>query len=228
LKETCEYDNTIIFFASDNGYSMAGYMNRGNAPHWYDDPWLKNKGPFTGGKFSVLEGGCRVPFFVSWPAKYKPAIINEPVWLPDFFPTACELAGVNSEQFELDGINLLPALNGNLDQFEGHDFLYFSKGREQAVRMGPWKAYRKNPDSKTELFLVEEDTYTERNLASLYPEKVAEAEEIMKREHEPSEWYWNPWETSEQYQAKQKLAEETGNILPAFRPNGMKKLPWEK
>lgn len=228
LKDKEIYDNTIIFFASDNGYSMSGYMNRGNGPHWPDDPWLKNKGPFTGGKFSVLEGGCRVPFFVSWPAKFKPVIINEPVWLPDFFPTACELAGVNSEQFKLDGINLLPALNGNLDQFEGHDFLYFSKGREQAVRMGPWKAYRKNPDSKTELFLVEEDTYTERNLASLYPGKVAEAEEIMKREHEPSEWYWNPWETSEQYQAKQKLAEETGNILPAFRPNGMEKLPWEK
>ncbi|WP_319503329.1 arylsulfatase [Draconibacterium orientale] len=228
LKETGEFDNTIIFFASDNGYSMCGYTERGNGPDWPDDPWLKNKGPFTGGKFSVLEGGCRVPFFVSSPEKFNPAVISEPVWLPDFFPTACELAGVNSEKLKLDGVSLLPALEGDLDEFEGHDFLYFSKGREQAVRMGPWKAYRKNPNSKTELYLVEEDTYTERNLAILYPEKVKEAEEIMKREHEPHEWYWNPWETATEYNAKKQKAIETGNVLPAFRPNGMEKLPWEK
>jgi arylsulfatase A-like enzyme len=61
LKETGQYENTIIFFASDNGYAMSGYTERGNAPYWPDDPWLQNKGPFVGGKFSVLEGGlgCR-------------------------------------------------------------------------------------------------------------------------------------------------------------------------
>ena len=227
LKENELYENTIIFFASDNGYSMCGYMDRGNAPHWPDDPWLKNKGPFTGGKFSVLEGGCRVPFFVSWPSKYKPAICNEPVWLPDFFPTAAELAGVNASKFKLDGKSLLPILEGKTDEFDSHEFLYFSKGPEQAVRMGPWKAYRKNPGSAMELYLVEEDTYTQKNLAALYPGIVKEAEAIMKREHEPHEWYWNPWESREEYQAKQKRAEETGNKLPSFRPNGMSKLPWE-
>jgi len=228
LKNSGQYKNTIIFFASDNGYSMCGYMARGNAPHWPDDPWLKNKGPFTGGKFSVLEGGCRVPFFVNWPDKVKPAIVNEPVWLPDFFPTACELAGVDAKKYKPDAVSLLPVLEGNPEKFKGHEFMYFSKGREQAVRMGPWKAYRKNPDSKTELYLVEEDTYTENNLASFYPGKVAEAEAIMKREHEPHEWYWNPWETREEYQAKQKRAVETGNKLPSYRPNGMSILPWEK
>lgn len=228
LKENGQYENTIIFFASDNGYSMAGYMNRGNMPHWPDDPWLRNKGPFTGGKFSVLEGGCRIPFFVSCPAKYQPAIINEPVWLPDFFPTAANLAGASIDSIKLDGKNLVPILEGNVDKFQGHDFMYFSKGREQAVRMGPWKAYRKSPDSKTELYLVEEDTYTKRNLAVLYPNVVKKAEAIMKQEHEPHEWYWNPWETNKEYQAKKKRAAETGNKLPAFRPNGMEKLPWEK
>lgn len=228
LKETGQYKNTIIFFSSDNGYSMCGYMDRGNAPLWTDDPWLKNKGPFTGGKFSVLEGGYRIPFFVSWPAKYKSAIVNESVWLPDFFPTAVELAGGNSKEYKTDGKSLIPLLEGNPDKFQKHEFLYFSKGPEQAIRMGPWKAYRKNPESKTELYLVEEDTYTERNMAELYPEQVKWAEEIMKTEHQASEWYWNPWESREEYQSKQKRAEETGNKLPAYRPNGMEKLPWEK
>jgi arylsulfatase len=228
LKTSGQYENTVLFFASDNGYSMCGYTDRGNAPDWPDDPWLENKGPFTGGKFSVLEGGCRVPFFVSWPAKYQASIVNEPVWLPDFFPTAVAMAGGNPLNYKTDGKNLVPVLEGNLEQFEGHKYLYFSKGPEQAVRMGAWKAYRKNPEAPTELYLVEEDTYTKRNLSLLYPEKVREAEEIMIREHEPSEWYWNPWESREQYLEKQKRAAETGNKLPAFRPNGMKKLPWEK
>ena len=218
-------ENTLIFFASDNGYSMCGYMARGNAPNWPDDPWLKNKGPFTGGKFSVLEGGNRIPFFASWPAKFNPGIVNEPVWLPDFFPTAVELSGMSSEDYLTDGVNLLPALQGNIKDFEGHEFMYFSKGREQAVRMGPWKAYRKSPDSETELYLIEEDTYALRNMAFMYPDIVRRAEEIMKTEHQPHEWYWNPWETNEEYQDKVKKAVETGNKLPSYRPNGMSIMP---
>ncbi len=225
LKEIDEYDNTLIFFSSDNGYSMCGYMARGNAPNWPDDPWLKNKGPFTGGKFSVLEGGNRIPFFASWPAKFKPGIVNEPVWLPDFFPTAVSLAGLNTEDYNTDGTNLLPALQGDMDNFEKHDYLYFSVGRQQAVRIGPWKAYRKNQDSETKLYLIDEDTYALRNMAGLYPDMVIKAEEIMKNEHDPHEWYWNPWETREEYQEKVKKAKETGNKLPSYRPNGMSIMP---
>ncbi len=228
LKESGQYDNTLIFFASDNGYSMSGYTARGNAPDWADDPWLKNKGPFTGGKFSVLEGGCRVPFFVSCPARFEPAIVDEPVWLPDFFPTACALAGVSAKPFKTDGVSLLPALQGRMEAFERHKHLYFSRGPEQAVRMGVWKAYRKNHRSPTELYLIEDDSYTECDLAHLYPEIVEKVEDIMKQEHEPHPWYWNPWESREEYMKKQRKAAETGNKLPVFRPNGMEKLPWEK
>ncbi|MCG8700240.1 MAG: arylsulfatase [Bacteroidales bacterium] len=228
LKQKGIYDNTIIFFASDNGYSMCGYMGRGNAPHWPDDPWLKNKGPFTGGKFSVQEGGVRVPFFVSWPAKYKPAIVSKPVWLPDFFPTAATLAGRSMEKMQTDGINLVPLFEGRIDDFSGHDYMYFSRRREQSVRMGPWKAYRRSPDSKAQLYLLEEDSYTERNLAGFYPDLVKQMEHIMNTEHEPHEWYWNPNETADEYQQKVKRADETGNKLPKYYPNNVTKFPWEK
>jgi len=228
LKETGQHENTVIFFASDNGYSMCGYTNRGNGPNWPDDPWLNNKGPFTGGKFSVLEGGIRVPFFVSCPAKFKPAVHNQPVWLPDFFPTAAELAGLNSANHKTDGLSLLPFLENNPEKFAVHEAMYFSKAREQAVRMGAWKAYRKNPESKTELYLIEEDTYTERDMAWLYPEIVKKAERVMDTSYVESEWYWNPNETAKQYQEKVNRAKETNNILPTYRPNGIRDFPWEK
>jgi len=228
LKETGQYDNTIIFFASDNGYSMPGYFDRGNAPLWPDDPWLKNKGPFAGGKFSVLEGGIRVPFFVSCPSKFKPAVYNQPVWLPDFFPTASELAGVNSDDHKTDGLSLMPFLENSPEKFRGHDYMYFSKAREQAIRMGSWKAYRKNPEAQTELYLIEEDTYTERDMAWFYPEIVKEAEKLMDNSYTKSTWYWNPNESANEYQEKVKLAKETNNILPVYRPNDVQKFQWEK
>ncbi len=228
LKSIDQYDNTIIFFSSDNGYSMCGYMARGNAPDWPDDPWLQNKGPFTGGKFSVLEGGCRIPFFVSWPGKIDPGVFNDPVWLPDFFPTAVELAGLQTEDFYTDGISLLPALFGKPDLWKGHEFLYFSKQREQAVRIGPWKAYRQDPESKTELYLIEEDTYGLRNLASLYPSVVQQAEEIMDTQHDPHPWYWNPNETRAEYQKKLDQVAKEGKSLGGYRPNGMNGLPWDQ
>ena len=228
LKASNNYENTIIFFASDNGYSMCGYTDRGNMPDWPDDPWLKNKGPFTGGKFSVLEGGIRVPFFVSWPAKIKPALIQESVWLPDFFPTAAELAGFDNNAFKTDGKSLIPLLQGRESEFEKHEHLYFARDREQAVVMGSWKAYRKNPDQKTKLFLITEDTYSQNDLAPLYPEVVKKAEFIMDNDYTTTEWYWDPCDSKDEYMQKKQKAIETDNVLPVNRPNGIAKFPWEK
>lgn len=221
------YDNTIIFFASDNGYAQCGYMGRGNNPHWPDDPWFKNKGPFTGGKFSALEGGCRVPFFVAWEAKFGNATVNEPVWLNDFFPTAAGLAGAEFTH-HVDGTDLWPALIGNMDEFRPNEYLYFSKRREQAVRMGSWKAFRKSPDDPLRLYLVEEDTYGERDLAAIFPEVVQQAEAIMDSSFTPHQWYWTPDETAEEYQRKVQKAIDNGEVFPVSRPNGMNRMEWEK
>lgn len=228
LKQTGQYENTIIFFASDNGYSMCGYTERGNGPSWPDDPWLKNKGPFRGGKFTAQEGGLRVPFFVSCPSKFKPEVISTPVWLPDFFPTAAEIAGLDPHARRTDGISLLPLLKGEKENYTGHKYLYFSRGKEQGVRMGAFSAYRADKNSPVELYLTEEDTYWERDLAFNYPEMVKEAIRIMDSSFTPHPWYWTPDETFADYQKKVKRAKETGNILPVYRPNGIKSFPWEK
>ncbi len=221
LKQLGLYDNTILFFASDNGYA------RSKADNWPDDPWFHNKGPFTGGKFSALEGGCRVPFFVTWEAKIKPGIHSTPVWLPDFFPTAARLAGAEFYH-KVDGTDLWPILGGDPAEFKPHHHLYFSKCQEQAVRMGAWKGYRESPDDPLRLYLVEEDTYGERDLSSIYPEVVKDIEAIMDSSWTPHEWFWTPDESWEDYQKKIQRAKDEGEMIPFQRANGLEILPFEK
>jgi arylsulfatase len=201
------YDNTIIFFASDNGYTS-------------NDEWLQNRGPFAGKKLSVEEGGCRVPFFVCWEGTIKPNVVSQPVWLPDFFPTAAHLAGAKFDH-AIDGVNLWPLLGGNPADFKSHEYLYWNSDREQAVRMGAWKGYRKSPDEPLKLYLVEEDTYGERDLAAFYPDMVKRIEHIMDTSYTPHEWYWLPNETREDYQKKVKRARETGQMIEYNFPNGV-------
>lgn len=222
LKELGIYENTIFFFASDNGYANCGYFGRGNAnTNWPDCPFLHNKGPFRGGKFSALEGGIRVPFFATWEGQIKPGISNMPVWLVDLFPTFAQLAG-GSYMHQVDGVSLVPLLMGDEDGVPYDRPLYWYKNDEQAVRMGPWKAYRKHPNEPVELYLIEEDTYCDRNVAEFYPEVVSEMERIMKASHIDHPWYHNPGETKEQFQAKRKKAEELGQLQVSVRGNTQK------
>jgi arylsulfatase len=196
-------------------------MGRGNANNnWPDDPILKNKGPFKGGKFSALEGGIRIPFFVSAPAYYSPKIVDDPVWLIDFFATAAEIAGVKLNQ-HTDGNSLIPLLNGTQSTSFKTRPMYFYKNTEQAVRMGQWKAYRKSLKHDIELYLIEEDIHSIRNLSAFYPEVVGQIDSIMKSEHKNHMWYRNPWETAEEYKLKVKKAKELGNMQVSTRPNGL-------
>jgi len=221
LEDLGVWENTILFFASDNGYAMCGYMGRGNQPNnWPDDPFFLNKGPFRGGKFSALEGGTRVPFFAHWEGKIEPGVSNVPVWLIDLFPTFAELAGQPVEH-SLDGESLAPLMFGN-EGFPADRPLYWYKFNEQAVRMGPWKAYRPHPDEPLELYLIEEDQHGDRDLSRFHPEVVAEIERVMTREHAPHAWYWNPGESAEDYEAKKRKAADLGQLQVSTRANTRK------
>ena len=89
LKEKDVYDNTIIFFLSDNGP---------NGNRWNND--------FKDRKGSTNEGGVRVPFFIQWPNNIKKGLkINQVSSVLDLFPTLLELTG-NKALDDLDGESL--------------------------------------------------------------------------------------------------------------------------
>jgi len=106
LRETLRYlkieRNTMLWYASDNG--PEGDRQSTASPG--------NAGPFRGRKRSLFEGGIRVPALLEWPARYgAPKVIKAAASTSDYLPTI--LAALNQPlPKELDGINLLPILDG--------------------------------------------------------------------------------------------------------------------
>jgi len=186
LKETGEYENTLIIFSSDNGPTFNGGT---------DSPWFASGGPFNSergwGKAFLHEGGIRVPMIASWPGKIAPGSFSDHIsafW--DLLPTLCEAAGVSVPE-GVDGISYLPELTGDGEQ-EVHPHLYWefpASGGQQAVRMGKWKAIRKDiqrGNLKLELYNLEEDLQELHDVAEQEPDVVEQMESIMAEEHLPS------------------------------------------
>ena len=64
-------ENTLVMFSSDNG----PVLNDGYADDAVERLGAhKPAGPLRGGKYSIYEGGTRVPFLARWPACIKPAV----------------------------------------------------------------------------------------------------------------------------------------------------------
>lgn len=228
LKKEGLYENTMIVFASDNGYAMHSPKTLNNGEKvWLDDKDLANKGPFKGGKFGVFEGGMRVPFTIRMPYQNNPKVVSEPVWLVDLFPTFASIINFSVDK-KLDGYNLLPLINGDKNAIPKDRFMYFFKQNEQAIRQGPWFAYRSHPKKNVELYLVEEDQQIDFDYSKLYPEKAKELTHLMDTEHQPSEWFWNPGDNAKIFKNKVVKAKELGLEIKRYRPNGMKLMPWEK
>jgi arylsulfatase A-like enzyme len=161
LAASGQTQDTLIFFFSDNG---------GTPPSLGADntPLRANKG-------TVYEGGVRVPFVVSWPARLKAgSTYDRPVSSLDVTATALSLAGVTfPSERRLDGVNLIPFLRGET-QAAPHANLFWRTGGGQsyAVRSSDWKLVRngKQPD---ELYDLSTDIGEAKDLASTRPEVVA-------------------------------------------------------
>lgn len=211
LKALNIYDNTIFIFASDNGYSQGGYFGRGFGKNITDDVFFKNKGPFRGGKFCALEGGLRVPFFVTCESRFPARVSGDIVWLIDLFPTLQELVGIK-EIKKNDGESIVGILK-NTTTVNPERTLYWEYKTEQMVRMGQFSAYRKSVKNDVELFLTAEDNGWNRNLSKYYPKLVAQALKIMQQEHVDSKYYRNPNESNAQYNSKFIHYKQTGDTV---------------
>lgn len=127
-------ENTIIYFQSDNGPSR-------ESRNWLDgteDPYYGGTtGKFSGHKFSLFEGGIRIPAMLSWGKKIKPRMVETPHIATDIFPTILEACGGDPDDYQIDGMSLLPLLLK--DEECAHEYLFWEMENQNAVRYGNYK-----------------------------------------------------------------------------------------
>lgn len=101
LREMGLAENTLLWYTSDNGAIPQG-----------------SSGGLSGQKGDLWEGGIRVPAILEWPARIrKPRATTVPAGTVDIYPTLLEIAGVRiASQPLLDGISLLPLINGRMSE----------------------------------------------------------------------------------------------------------------
>jgi len=210
--------NSIVLFASDNGYSHYGYFNR---KRWEDDPVFRNKGPWKGGKFGSFDGGMRVPMMAYCPERIPRGTTIHQVVLYDIMATVCDLAGVEPSQN--DGISFVPLLAGETEKQKEHPFLYWGGGtympQAQAVRLGSWFGMRESSAEPIQLWNLQNDVGCDRDVASNYPDIVAEIIQIMEEEHVDSKWFQNPGEARDEIEAKREKALELNGMQLGTRAN---------
>jgi len=180
-------DNTLVIVTSDNGGVLDN--NGPDKVHGVGDPDGTNghrcNGILRGQKGSAFEGGTRVPFIVRWPG-HTPAgrESHELIAHLDLLASCAALTGQKlPDNAGPDSFNVLPALLGEKREKPCREFL-IEQGGPLALRQGPWKLISKsaaNPQKKPraaepepELYNLAEDLSEAHNVASKYPEKVAE------------------------------------------------------
>jgi arylsulfatase A-like enzyme len=173
LKKAGKDKDTLVFFFSDNGGS-------GRQPFLAYNTAINT--PLRGDKGQTLEGGIRVPFFVSWPGKLPAGkTYDQPIITLDVLPTA--LAAISShhaprDEPKLDGVNILPHLIGETST-PPHDALYWRFGPQKAVRKGQWKLvdwrdFEKKTSSGWQLYDLSKDIGEQHDLAASQPQLVAQ------------------------------------------------------
>ena len=140
LKSTGLDRQTIVFFVGDNGGHPE---NRSESLPLRDYKW------------SLYEGGIRVPFLATYPGVFPAGLeFNHPVSTLDIFATVAALTGTPPPA-QLDGVNLTPHLTAATPTAP-HDALFFSMSGYGAVRRGPWKLLLA-PDGTPALFDLAHD-----------------------------------------------------------------------
>ncbi|CAA6691254.1 MULTISPECIES: sulfatase [unclassified Lentimonas] len=163
LRENGLAENTLVIFTSDNGPWLSKKKDAGNA------------GSLRNGKFSVYEGGCRVPA-IAWQPGSVPAnvLCEEQVSTLDLMPTFAAIAGTQAPADRpIDGLNIEAVLSGQFTEAPQRDYFLY---RGPAIRVGDWKYIKQK--GKAELFNLSNDKEEQHNLVRENPEK---AQELAKR-----------------------------------------------
>ena len=180
LKRQGIYENTCIFYQSDNGPSR-------ESRNWMDgreDPYYGGlPGGLKGHKYSLFEGGIRVPGIFSYPGKVPGnQVIHEPCGAMDIFPTLLKEAGGNPGDYELDGRDIMEVMTQGASS--PHREIFWEMEEQTAVRRGDYKlvlngVLEEGEGIQDPVFLsdLSKDPSESRNLAEELPELTRELTE---------------------------------------------------
>jgi len=169
LKETGQYENTLIVFMSDNGaagedfYNNKNYgpylqenysdeyaeMGKVNSYISYGPQWAEaGSSPFKYYKGFTTEGGMNSPMIIAGPGVENIGNINDSfLTLLDLAPTFFELAGVDYPNKwkgkavkPLIGKSLIPLLSGKSNSIHDSTYVFgLEHGGYAMIRKGDWK-----------------------------------------------------------------------------------------
>jgi arylsulfatase len=121
-------DDTLVIFTSDNG----PWLNYGNH--------AGSTGGLREGKGTAFEGGPRVPAIMRWPGRIEPGSVSRRMASTiDILPTVAAVTGAALPELPIDGVSILPLLEGDESANPRNVFLYYYVGELRAVREGKWK-----------------------------------------------------------------------------------------
>ena len=181
-------ENTLVILTSDNGPVLDdGYEDQSvekNGSH-------RAGGPFSGGKYSKLEAGTRVPTIVSWPGTISPGV-SDALWSQvDLVASFAALAGQPVPAGAApDSENVIDAILGK--STTGREALVQGGNAGLALRSGDWKFIppsrgpaqhklnRSGNDPRPQLYNLADDPAETKNLAAKNPEKTAELTAKLK------------------------------------------------
>lgn len=185
--------DTLVVFSSDNGPILFdGYEDRAVELAGAHRP----AGAFSGGKYSILEGGTRVPMITSWPGHVRPGHISTAlVDHVDMLASFAALVGQDlPRDAAVDSFNMLAPLLGQTNR--GREYVVedtklmittgstvsSSGSRILAIREGGWKLIRRSVQPQEfhgnaigtrpqdQLYNLADDPAETKNLASTQPE----------------------------------------------------------
>jgi len=175
-------EETIVVFQSDHGHSTEQRAHYGGG----------SSGPYRGAKFSLFEGGIRVPAIIRWSGHLAEGEVRDQIGHgTDWLPTLTELCGVPLVNTDIDGKSLVPVLRSAKAK-SPHSVLHWqNRNRNKnrwAIRKGSWKLLANALDTSTRemvefdrfLVNVDDDPGEQTNLFEQMPERAAELEKLHR------------------------------------------------
>jgi len=189
LRELGLEENTLVILTSDNG-PWANYGNHAGSA-----------GGLREAKATTFDGGNRIPCIMYWKGKIIPGTTcNKLSSNIDLLPTLAEISEAPLPSRKIDGVSLLPVINGEKDANPRKSFVYYFNVNDlEAVTDGMFKlvfphryvtygAYAPGNDGqpgqlenlyvrKAELYDLRRDPGERYDVLSQYPE---EASKLMR------------------------------------------------